>query len=64
MRVELQGHVNPGYEPVAEAFRRNLATGKESQMPKIGYSSAMTSRHIATNVDPSLLVLALAGLRA
>ena len=21
MRVELQGHVNPGYEPVAEAFR-------------------------------------------
>ena len=53
MRVELQGHVNPGYEPVAEAFRRNLATGKESQMPKIGYSSAMTSRHIATDVDPS-----------
>jgi CubicO group peptidase (beta-lactamase class C family) len=29
MRVELQGHVNPGYEPVADAFRRNLAAGKE-----------------------------------
>jgi len=27
--VELQGHVKPGYEPVADAFRRNLAAGKE-----------------------------------